>query len=91
MEGFIAVVGFWTFMLAIVLRKPITEVMMRSRVNNQEVTLLKAQIEQMQNALDSMNREVLELKETSDFQQKLLTDRARAAKPTDPRTISLKR
>jgi BMFP domain-containing protein YqiC len=80
MEGFIAVAGFWTFMLAIVLRRPLSEVISKSRVNNEEVTMLKAQVQQLQNSLDAVNREMFELKETNEFTQKLLNDRSSTLK-----------
>jgi hypothetical protein len=79
MTGFIAVFGWWLFLIVLILRKPITQLIStftekRLSVSNSEyVRRLEARIALLEEHVSMMGKEISEVKESSDFANKLLT------------------
>ena len=73
MEGLVAVLGFWIFMIAMVGRKPFIAYIERCKIQNADVVALNNRVQQLETMLSNVNREMLESKETTDFTHKLVT------------------
>lgn len=79
MEGFIAVAGFWTFLIICALRKPIAEVIAARAIpkhgpaETKEIAAMRAQIASLESQLSSVQTEMLEVRDSHEFMNKLLT------------------
>src|SRR5690242_7850179 len=78
MEGFIAVLGFWVFMIALVVKKPIAQYieLKRSKGTDNETKALSERVQQLESAVVTMVKDIQEVKDTSEFAHKLLIDSA---------------
>lgn len=80
MEGIIAVAGFWTVILALVLKRPINDLVQAfitqrmSPANKLEVEQLKTKIAELENQVSSMTMQMIEMKDSHDFALKLLAE-----------------
>ena len=80
MEGIIAVTGFWAVILAMVLKKPINEVVQAYIQNRMqpatklEIDQLKTKIADLENEVSAMTMQMIEMKDSHDFALKLLSD-----------------
>jgi uncharacterized protein YndB with AHSA1/START domain len=77
MEGFLAIGGFWLVILVAMLKKPLMQYIVKSKAQeSKDVIELKARVLQLEGALATMSKDVLEMKDTSEFAHKLLSDSA---------------
>ena len=75
MEGILGVIGFWLFMILFVLKKPLTEYLDRQKtVPNKDVEQLSERVLQLESVIGTLTKDMLEMKDTTEFAQKLLTD-----------------
>ncbi len=82
MEGFVAIVGFWTFAILCLLR--FTGVIKPSsnraiQMQDGEIQHLKMRIAELETQLGSVQHSVLEIKDGQDFLNKLLVDKDKTA------------
>lgn len=73
MTDILAVGGFWLCMIALILKRPLTTVIMRNQAQeSKDVKALKARLSEIESVMATMNKDVFEMKESSDFANKLL-------------------
>lgn len=68
MEGTIAIVGFWVFMILLVLR------VRRPAGNSAELEQLRSRVQMLEQQVGSMSTRLVELSEGHDFTLKLLKE-----------------
>ena len=71
--GIVAVGGFWAFGIAMALKKPLTRLIERRKTKDEDVKRLNEKIEHLESMLSTVHQEMLEMKESNEFSQKLLT------------------
>jgi uncharacterized protein YndB with AHSA1/START domain/cell division protein FtsB len=76
MEGIIAVLGFWIFLLAIIAKKPLMAYIEQSKVANKDVAALTQRVQQLENSVVTIGTDIQEVKDTSEFAHRLLIDSA---------------
>ena len=76
MDGIIAILGFWVFWIAVLLRKPLMAYIEQSKVVNKDVHTLSDRVAQLENSIVTMGKDVQEVKDTSEFAHKLMIDSA---------------
>lgn len=78
LTGILAIGGFWLVILAAILKGPITK-LLENKIpqDSAEVKALNERITHLEAMVASMSKEMLELKDTTEFSQKLLTDSSR--------------
>jgi uncharacterized protein YndB with AHSA1/START domain/predicted nucleic acid-binding Zn-ribbon protein len=76
MDGIIAILGFWVFWIAVLLRKPLMAYIEQNKVVNKDVTLLSERVLQLESSIVTIGKDVQEVKDTSEFAHKLLIDSA---------------
>lgn len=85
-EGIIAVTGFWAVVLALVLKKPINEIVQAFITHRMqpatklEIEQLKTKIADLENQVSGMTMQMIEMKDSHDFALKLLSDSEKATK-----------
>ncbi len=78
LTGLLAIGGFWLVILIAILKGPISKYLeTRATGDNAEVKALNERIAHLEAMVASMSKEMLELKDTTEFAQKLLTDSSR--------------
>ncbi len=84
-EGILAIGGFWLIILVLVLKKPISSLIERSKVQDAEVAALGERIKNLEGMLaavtedcNRVNLELGELKQSADFSHKLLSEHQRS-------------
>lgn len=86
MEGIIAVTGFWAVVLALVLKKPINDIVQAfishrmQPATKLEIEQLKTKISDLENQLSGMTMQMIDMKDSHDFALKLLSDQEKATK-----------
>ena len=86
MEGIIAVTGFWAFVLALVLKKPINDIVQAfishrmQPATKLEIEQLKTKISDLENQLSGMTMQMIDMKDSHDFALKLLSDQEKTKK-----------
>lgn len=86
MEGIIAVTGFWAVVLALVLKRPINDVVQAfishrmQPATKLEIEQLKTKIADLENQVSGMTMQMIDMKDSHDFALKLLSDSEKAAK-----------
>jgi uncharacterized protein YndB with AHSA1/START domain len=75
MEGILAVGGFWLCMIAIVLKKPFMAYIEKVKVQKSETeNLMEARVQQLEQAVSTLGGNFTELKETTEFAQKMMIE-----------------
>jgi len=78
LTGILAVGGFWLVVLVAILKGPITKYLeTKTPTDSAEVKALNERITHLEAMIASMSKEMLELKDTTEFAHKLLTDSSR--------------
>jgi len=78
LTGILAIAGFWLVILVAMLKGPITKYLEQKTPNDSaEVKALNERITHLEAMMASMSKEMLELKDTTEFAHKLLTDSSR--------------
>ena len=86
MEGIIAVTGFWAVVLALVLKKPINDIVQAfishrmQPATKLEIEQLKTKIADLENQLSGMTMQMIDMKDSHDFALKLLADQEKSTK-----------
>lgn len=86
MEGILAVGGFWAVLLAIVLKRPINDLVQAfithrlQPADKLEIEQLKTKIAELENQVSGMTMQMIEMKDSHDFALKLLADSEKARK-----------
>lgn len=86
MEGIIAVSGFWAVLLALVLKRPINDLVQAfithrlQPSNKPEIEQLKSKIAELELQVSGMTMQMIEMKDSHDFALKLLADTEKAKK-----------
>src|SRR5689334_15939323 len=75
MEGVLAVLGFWLFWIAVVLKKPLMAYIERTKVVTQDSALTE-RVQHLEGSIVTMGKDLQEVKDTSEFAHKLLIDSA---------------
>jgi len=74
-EGELAIFGFWFFMILVILRKPVMAYLEKHKtVPDKEVQTLSARVQQLESVIGTLTKDMLEMKDTTEFAQKLLTE-----------------
>jgi uncharacterized protein YndB with AHSA1/START domain/predicted nucleic acid-binding Zn-ribbon protein len=76
MTDIIAVLGFFTFWIAVIMRKPLMAYIEQSKVAHKDVTALSERVQQLEGSIVTMGKDIQEVKDTSEFAHKLLIDSA---------------
>jgi uncharacterized protein YndB with AHSA1/START domain/predicted nucleic acid-binding Zn-ribbon protein len=76
MEGIIAVLGFWIFLLAIIAKKPLMTYLEQSKEANKDLTALTQRVQQLEGSVVTIGTDIQEVKDTSEFAHRLLIDSA---------------
>jgi uncharacterized protein YndB with AHSA1/START domain len=77
MEGVLAILGFWIFMIAIVVKKPLMAYLEKSKEASKDLNSpLADRVNQLESAVVTMGKDIQEVKDTSEFAHKLLIDSA---------------
>lgn len=85
-EGIIAVTGFWAVVLALVLKRPINDIVQAFITHRMqpatklEIEQLKTKIADLENQVSGMTMQMIEMKDSHDFALKLLSDSEKATK-----------
>lgn len=85
-EGIIAVTGFWAVILALVLKRPINDIVQAFITHRMqpatklEIEQLKTKIADLENQVSGMTMQMIEMKDSHDFALKLLSDSEKATK-----------
>jgi hypothetical protein len=86
MEGIIAVAGFWAVVLAIVLKRPIND-LVQAFISHRmqpaakvEIEQLRSKVADLENQVSGMTMQLIEMKESHDFSLKLLSDSEKSAR-----------
>jgi hypothetical protein len=85
-EGIIAVTGFWAVLLALVLKRPINDLVQAiithrlQPSSKPEIEQLKAKISELEMQVSGMTMQMIEMKDSHDFALKLLADSEKAKK-----------
>jgi hypothetical protein len=85
-EGILAVGGFWAVLLAIVLKRPINDLVQAfithrlQPADKLEIEQLKTKIAELENQVSGMTMQMIEMKDSHDFALKLLADSEKARK-----------
>jgi hypothetical protein len=85
-EGIIAVTGFWAVVLAVVLKRPINDIVQAfishrmQPATKIEIEQLKSKIVDLENQVSSMTMQMIDMKDSHDFALKLLSDSEKGAK-----------
>ena len=79
MEGVIAVLGFWSSIIVFILRRPLSELILAKKktmveADSVSVAMLETRIHVLEEQLNSVNREMHELRESNEFTTKLLAN-----------------
>ncbi|HEY9682260.1 MAG TPA: SRPBCC family protein [Oculatellaceae cyanobacterium] len=75
MEGILFVGGFWVCMIAIVLKKPFMAYIDKAKVaKGGTENLMEARIQQLEHAVSTLGGNFTELKETTEFAQKMMIE-----------------
>jgi len=75
LDGILAVTGFWIFWIIVIMRKPFTAYLeARKTLPNKEVEALSERVLQLESVIGTLTKDMLEMKDTTEFAQKLLTD-----------------
>ncbi|HEY9760626.1 MAG TPA: SRPBCC family protein [Oculatellaceae cyanobacterium] len=75
MEGILFVGGFWICMIAIVLKKPFMAYIEKAKVAKSSTeNLMEARIQQLEHAVSTLGGNFTELKETTEFAQKMMIE-----------------
>lgn len=80
MEGMIAIIGFWVFVIALVMKKPLMAYLDKDKSRtqlSQEVNELSQRVQQLESLLSTSANQFLELKESTENTQRLLIESAR--------------
>ncbi len=86
MEGIIATIGFWAVVLALVLKRPINDIVQAFIAHRMqpatkiEIEQLKSKIVDLENQVSSMTMQMIEMKDSHDFALKLLSDSEKGAR-----------
>ena len=86
MEGIIAVSGFWAVLLALVLKRPINDLVQAfithrlQPSSKPEIEQLKSKIAELELQVSGMTMQMIEMKDSHDFALKLLADTEKAKK-----------
>jgi len=76
MDGIIAILGFWVFWIAWLLKKPLMAYIEQNKVVNKDVSTLSERVAQLEGSIVTMGKDIQEVKDTSEFAHKLLIDSA---------------
>ncbi len=78
LTGILAIGGFWLFLFLVVLKGPVTNYLDKLKpADSPDVKALTDRINQLESIVASMSKDMLEMKETTEFAHKLLTDSSR--------------
>lgn len=78
LTGILAIGGFWLFLILLVLKGPVTRYLDKQKpTESADVKALTERINQLEAIVASMSKDMLELKDTTEFAHKLLTDSSR--------------
>ncbi len=86
MEGIIAVGGFWAVILALVLKRPINDLVQAfvthrmQPAKTHEIEELKSKVAELENQISGMTMQMIEMRDSHDFAFKLLADSEKAKK-----------
>ncbi len=77
MEGIIAVAGFWLCMIIIAAKKPMMAYIEKTKMQPfKETEILAQRVQQLESLVSTLNTQLLETRENSEFTQKLLIESA---------------
>jgi uncharacterized protein YndB with AHSA1/START domain/cell division protein FtsB len=75
LDGILAVAGFWLFWILVLMKKPFMAYLeARKTLPNKEVETLSERVLQLESVIGTLTKDMLEMKDTTEFAQKLLTD-----------------
>jgi uncharacterized protein YndB with AHSA1/START domain len=78
LEGILAVAGFWFVMILVVLKKPFMAWLEKQKeLPSKDVETLSERVLQLESVIGTLTKDMLEMKDTTEFAQKLLTDSSR--------------
>ena len=80
MEGILAVIGFWTFVIALVMKKPLMAYLERSKPGTDApppaVNTLTERVNALEGLVTTLTNQVVELKDNAEYSQRMLIESA---------------